>query len=180
MVNEALIAGTVPSGADPPAAVVNPAADTNGKSPSELQILQQEIAALKKALADQTVPSPTETVRMRRELAEIAAQRDSAANELRKIKRSQALADLAVGQHFNDAEYLDFILQKNNIEPDDAEKTSAFLQEFKKDHPRYFSLPVKSGAGSRPGAITESASVPAGTNRFDAVEMMLAGAPEIY
>ena len=76
--------------------------------------LQQEIAALKKALADQTVPSPTETVRMRRELAEIAAQRDSAANELRKIKRSQALADLAAGQYFNDAEYLDFILQKNN------------------------------------------------------------------
>ena len=151
--------------------------------PVELAALQQELAELKKSLRGiltQETLSGTEQIRC--ELQSTAAQRDHLHGELKLLQRNNQLQKLASGSGFNDVEFLDFLLQKHQIDPDDNTGATRFLQEFKAANPRYFSLPLKPGSGSRPGTNLHNgvSELPHGANRMAALESMLAGAPEIF
>lgn len=161
----------------PPENISTPGNENFGKD--AVAELQQEFAELKHAFFNYTRQNMPEIDRVREELQQTAAERDSSVKELNALKREKQLNILAGDFHFNDVEYLDFILQKNNISPDDTEQISSFMQKFRTSNPRYFILPVKSGAGSRPGNAPEYCRA-GGSKRMDALEMMLSGAPEIY
>ena len=184
MIDESVIAEADAPDIDIAAQLTHPPPEKTSQpdpSPSgqdAVAVLQQEFSALKHAFAEYTRQNMPEIDRVRAELRQTVAERDNSVSELNTLKREKQLNALAGDYHFNDVEYLDFILQKNNISPDNKEQTAAFMQDFKNRNPRYFILPVKSGAGSRPGSAPRSVSVQSGS-RMDALEMMLSGAPEI-
>jgi hypothetical protein len=178
MVDETLITTVTPGDG---AAVSPPIPPEAAESPhvAELNALQQEVAELKKSLT-QLAQSPANSLeQLRQELQTATGQRDQIRNELEQLQRSNQLTQLARTCGFNDVEYLDFLLQKNQIDITDTEAADQFIQQFKTANPRYFSLPVKPGSGSRPNGNRVSAVTGSG-NRMSALESMLADAPEIY
>lgn len=150
-------------------------------APDTLTALKHEVSELKKSLdgilARQVLPADEQ---IRRELQHTAAQRDQVHGELKQLQRTTQLQKLADRCGFNDVEYLDFILQKHQVDPIDTAGADRFLQEFKKASPRYFSVPLKPGSGSRPGTSPhqDTKLPPDGANRMAVLESMLAGAPE--
>ena len=142
--------------------------------------LQSDLQELKKQFSEFTRQNLPEIDRVRQELASTAAERDNTASELQKLRRENAIKNLAETYGFTEVEFLDFVLQKNQIDTDNAEAAANFMQQFKIAHPRYFALPVKSGAGSRPGSAQHSGTANAAGSRMDALENMLNNAREIY
>ena len=175
MVDESFIAAEAPpGGADNiPAAAAAP----ESPLPPTAEI-QQMFAELKQTLADIKQSRPQLEL-MQQELHNTALQRDNHAAELKKIKDAQTLQRIADDYSFNDMEYLEFVLQKNNVQCDDPESVKSFMQELKKSQPRFFNLQLKAGAGSRPGKA--AGNVPPGSElkRMDALEMLISHAREI-
>ena len=163
---EKTIKNSLPAGADPPALPENDAA-----------LLRSEVAELKNAFEQFVTREKPELERLHTELASTTSQRDEAAAELQKLRRSSAVADLAAAYSFADAEYLDYILHKNHIDPADGAAAADFMQNYRNAHPHNFKLPVKSGAGSRPEVLRSG--VYSTGNRMDALENLLSTAPEI-
>lgn len=177
LANEAAPYDGTASPSPPPAPdAVNAQLDT---SPEQLQTLQQELTALKKAFADYSTRNMPEIEQVKQQLRSATAERDNVAGELEKLRRHNAIKSLAAQYGFTDPEYLDFVLQKNQIAPDKSELADSFMQEFRKSNPRYFALPVKSGSGSRPGNAPVSGAASNANCRMDALEELLSSAPEI-
>ncbi len=141
--------------------------------------LREELIELKKAFSEFARNQLPEAERIRRELADTAAERDAASTELRKLKRTRDLAKLADEQGFNDTEYLDFLLHKHGVDLGDIENGRAFLRDFREGNPRYFNVPLKPGAGSRPESIGAPHGAAGSENGISELEMLLDSAPEI-
>ncbi|MBR7144342.1 MAG: hypothetical protein IKD10_05310 [Lentisphaeria bacterium] len=157
--------------------------ETAEKSPPEPPLpgksdLQQEVADLKRAFADYMHTAP-EIDRMRKELHETLQERDNHAAELKKLKQDQSLNSIANDYSFNDVEYLEFILQKNHVQLDDPQAVKSFMQQLKTEKPKFFNLPLKPGAGSRPGNAVENVFPGGNLKRMDALEIMISNAREI-
>lgn len=179
MFDESLISDTALPGADPPAPAI-PAVDTHGTKgvpENSASDIRSALAEFKQTLTDITRKNMPEIEQVRCELQQTAAERDQAAGELKQLKRDNMLKKLAENHGFSDLDYLDFILQKNNIDPADDAPCNDFMQKLKTTHPRYFISPVKSGSGSRPGNAPMPVSSSRG--RMEALEMMLTSAPEV-
>ena len=181
MVDDSLIRGPSPP-EDPSPSVSFPEVHKPPQSPcpDDISSLQQELTELKNSFAHWITQNNPSLEQMRQELANTTVQRDEAASELQRLKRTGALNHLAAQYNFCDVEYLDFVLQKHDITPDNQEAVAEFMKDFKQQNPRWFILPVKAGAGSRPGAAPSNIGMPANGNRTDMLEMMLSGAPEIF
>ena len=147
----------------------------------KLAELQAELTALKNAFSEYQLKDMPEIDRVKNELQLAAEERDQAANELKELKRKQQLELIAGEHHFNDVEYLDFMLHKNNIDLFQNEKITEFMQTLKKSNPRCFTVPLTPGAGSRPYA--DAGKISSGRrsdSRLDVLENMLSTAPVIY
>ncbi len=179
MFDESLISDTALPGADPPAPAIAAVEPNGAKSAPENSAsdIRSALAEFKQTLTDLTRKNMPEIEQVRCELQQTAAERDQAAGELKQLKRENMLKKLAENHGFSDLDYLDFILQKNNIDPAENTPCNDFMQKLKTTHPRYFISPVKSGSGSRPG----NAPMQIGNcrGRMEALEMMLTAAPEV-
>ena len=167
MADETIITDGVPSGAPSPP----PSEDMTDR-------LQQELTELKEAFAGYLKQQKPELDHLRNELATATAQRDNTAVELARLQRQNQLEAISGKYGFNDVEYLDFVLTKNNIAPDDKNGVSKFMQHYKNINPRYFTVPVKAGSGSRPGSAPSNTAASGG--RMDILEIMLSSAPEVF
>ena len=176
MVDESFIAA-----AAPPCDTPLPVAEKSSPeaAPPGGNDLQHEIAELKRAFADYMHKDIPEIDRMRKELHETARERDTHAAELKKLKQDQSLSSIAADYSFNDVEYLGFILQQHQVKLDDPQAVKSFMQQLKADKPRFFNLPLKQGAGSRPGNAPENVFPGGKLKRMDALEMMISNAREI-
>jgi len=150
--------------------------DENAQS---VEHLQSELQALKNAFSEFARQNMPEIEQVKQQLRSATAERDNVAGELEKLRRHNAIKSLAAQYGFTDPEYLDFVLQKNQIAPDKSELADSFMQEFRKSNPRYFALPVKPGSGSRPGNAPVHGAASAVSCRMDALEELLSSAPEI-
>ena len=61
--------------------------------------------------------------------------------------RSNRIRELAAKHKCEDADYLDYLAEKNGIDLSDEAKTGEFIEKLKKEQPRYFAADVKPGAG---------------------------------
>ena len=175
MVDESFIAAEAPPGD----AVTIPEEQALSESPlPPAAEFQQMFAELKQSLAEFKQSRPELEV-VRKELRETALQRDNHAAELKKLKVAQTLQSIADDYSFNDVEYLEFVLQKNNVQCDNPEAVKSFMLELKKSKPRFFNLQLKSGAGSRPGQAVGNVQIGSGVKRMDALEMLISHAREI-
>lgn len=162
------------SGQPPPGASGFPSPAGNPARDAELVA---EIQKLKEHLKEVESRQLPEAERFKRELAELTAERDAATGELRELKRRQSVAALAGQHHFNDPEYLDYLLDRHGIDPGDERATADFLRNFRRAQPRFFNVELKSGAGSRPDVgSNHGLTAPGGT---DGIAALLADAPEI-
>ena len=177
MVDESFIAAAAPP-CDTPLPVAVEKAVPEHALPGGTD-LQHEVAELKRAFADYMHKEIPEIDRMRKELHETARERDTHAAELKKLKQDHSLSSIAADYNFNDVEYLGFILQKNQVQLDDPGAIKSFMQQLKADKPRFFNLPLKQGAGSRPGNAPENVFPGGKLKRMDALEMMISNAREI-
>lgn len=177
MVDESFIAAaSPPCDTEPSAATAASPPDPPMPGPNDLH---KELAELKQAFADFMQRKQPEIDRMRDELHNTARERDKHAAALKQLQAGNTLKRIAEDYSFNDAEYLEYVLQKNNICTDNADAVKAFMQELKKNKPRFFNLPLKSGAGSHPG-VNNGTALPSGDlKRMDALEFMISHAREI-
>ena len=177
MVDESFIAAAAPPcDTETSAAAASPLPDSPLPG---TQDVQKDIAELKKAFADFMQHKQPEIDRMREDLRNTVRERDDHAAELQQLKNGSNLKRIAEDYSFNDAEYLEYVLQKNHISADDADAVKAFMLELKKNKPRFFNLPLKAGAGSRPGTDRGNALHSGGLKRMDALEVMISHAREI-
>ena len=176
MVDESFIAAEAPP-CDTPKAV----AEKSLPQPPlpDRSDLQHEIAELKRAFADYMYKDLPEIDRMRKELHATAQERDNHVAELKKLKQDRSLNSIANDYSFNDVEYLEYILQKKHIQLDDPQAVKVFMQQLKADKPKFFNLPLKPGAGSRPGNAAENVVPDSNLKRMDALEFMISNAREI-
>lgn len=155
--------------------------NTAGQPPENLwNNLQQELKELKKSFADLKRQGLPEIEQVKQQLLDTVSERDNVAGELRILRRNNSIAALAEQYGFTDKEYLDFVLHKNQIDPEQTDRAAQFMQQFKAEHPRCFALPVKAGSGSRPGAAPHTGIGNNSGSRMDALENMLNHAREIY
>lgn len=76
---------------------------------------------------------------------QLTADRDRIQGELTAIRRSAKVRELA-GQHgFTDPDYLDYLLEKRALAPDDG-KTESFINELKNRSPKLFRIDLQPGA----------------------------------
>lgn len=75
------------------------------------------------------------------------AERDSAKKEHAALIRSNRIRELAAKHKCEDADYLDYLAEKNGIDLSDEAKTGEFIEKLKKESPKYFAADVKPGAG---------------------------------
>ena len=179
MVDEKITTAAHTGSASPPP--TGTPANTAVQPPENLwNDLQQELKELKKSFADLKLQGLPEIEQVKQQLLDTVSERDNVAGELRILRRSNSIAALAEQYGFTDKEYLDFVLHKNQIDPEQADQTAQFMQQVKAEHPRYFALPVKAGSGSRPGSAPLTGAGGSSTSRMDALENMLNHAREIY
>lgn len=164
------------SGLPPPEPNRLPSPAHAGEAENRAELIG-EIQRLKQHLKEVESRQLPEAERFRRELAELTAERDAAAGELRELKRHNAVAGLANAHHFNDPEYLDYLLDRHGIDPGDERATADFLRELRRAQPRFFNVELKSGAGSRPDVGSNHGLTAAGGT--DGIAALLADAPEI-
>ena len=162
------------SGPPPPGRPVLPAPAGNPARDAELVAEIQKLKEHLKKVESRQLP---EAERFKRELAELTAERDAATGELRELKRRQSVAALAGQHHFNDPEYLDYLLDRHGIDPGDERATADFLRTFRRAQPRFFNVELRSGSGSRPDVASNQVLPTAGG--ADGIVALLADAPEI-
>ena len=76
---------------------------------------------------------------------QLTADRDRIQGELTAIRRSTKVRELA-GQHgFTDPDYLDYLLEKRSLAPEDAE-TENFISDLKNRLPKLFRIDLQPGA----------------------------------
>ena len=110
MVDESFIAAEAPPDGNEPV----PEKGTLPEAPLPRQAeIQQMLAEMKQTLTEFMQQSRPELEKMQTILHNTVQERDNHAAELKQIKASQALQNIAADYSFNDVEYLDFILQKN-------------------------------------------------------------------
>lgn len=167
--------------ASPPenASASPPPVSTTGENAQSMEQLQGELQALKNAFSEFARQNLPEIDRVKQQLRDTAAERDNVAGELKHLRRQNAISSLAAQYGFTDPEYLDFMLQKHQIEPDKNDIANAFMLDLKKSNPRYFALPIKPGSGSRPGNAPVTGGSAMANCRMDALEELLSSAPEI-
>ncbi len=76
---------------------------------------------------------------------QLAAERDRIQGELTAIRRSTQVHALADQHGFTDPDYLDYLLDKRSIAPDDA-GAGQFMDELKNRSPKLFRVDLQPGA----------------------------------
>lgn len=84
-----------------------------------------------------------ETLRLERD--QLAAERDSIRAELAGLRRSARIRELAEQHGFTDPDYLDYLLDKKAMAPDDAD-TASFMADLKNKSPKLFRISLQPGA----------------------------------
>lgn len=76
---------------------------------------------------------------------QLTAERDRIQGELAAIRRSARVRTLAEQHGFTDPDYLDYLLDKRSLAPDDA-GTGSFMDELKSRTPKLFRVDLQPGA----------------------------------
>ncbi len=81
--------------------------------------------------------------------AEAAA--EAVKTEKAALEHENAISALAAEHKFTDREFLKFKFQSGKIDPRDAEAAKTFIENLKKDSPKYFTVDVNTGGAGTGG-----------------------------
>jgi AraC-like DNA-binding protein len=88
---------------------------------------------------------------LKRNLKLAAGERDRHRDELRQIQQRSRVSEIAGQFNFNDPEYLEYLIGKNQLELDDSEQVRDFMTRVREEMPRHFKVELRPGGGSNPG-----------------------------
>mgnify|MGYP002770450003 CR=1 FL=1 len=106
-------------------------------------------------------------------------ERDNAKKEHAALIRSNRIHELAAKHKCEDADYLDYLVEKNSIDLSDEVKTNAFIEKLKKEQSKYFTADVKPGAGPGDPPKDQPPSKPVPNDRIGSIIEQLKNAPEV-
>ncbi len=123
---------------------------------AQLKDKDKEMETLQSQLTDESQRMQDEVQKQLAELSgkveTLAAERDTLIKERDSALRSVRVREIAqsneTGAVFSDPEYLGFLLDKAQVDVNDAEKVTEALMGFKENMPEMFKVDAKGGSGS--------------------------------
>ena len=116
---------------------------------------------------------------LRHDLDAAVKERDEIRAERDELRRKNRIGAIARDSGCDNAEFLDFLANKAQIDLDDDQAVARFVANAEHDHPALFRSRLQPGTGGAavpaPGATPASAEVP---DRIGAIVAALGGAPE--
>lgn len=106
-------------------------------------------------------------------------ERDNAKKEHAALIRRNRISELAAKHRCEDADYLDYLAEKNGVDLSDEAKTSEFVEKLKKEQPKYFAADIKPGAGPADPPKGQPEPKPDPGDRIGSIIEQLNNAPEI-
>ncbi len=106
------------------------------------------------------IPEKEELLALRRERDELVLERDRIQGELTAVRRRQAIQELAGKHGFSDPDYLDFLLTREKIAPED-DGVAGFMTGLQERSPKLFRIAL------HPGAPKPAPRTPAASERTD-------------
>ena len=106
-------------------------------------------------------------------------ERDNAKKEHAALIRRNRISELAAKHKCEDADYLDYLAEKNGVDLSDEAKTGEFIEKLKKEQPRYFAADIKPGAGPADPPKGQPEPKPEPGDRIGSIIEQLNNAPEI-
>ena len=94
-------------------------------------------------------------------------------------QRRNRISELAAKHKCEDADYLDYLAEKNGVDLSDEAKTSEFVEKLKKEQPKYFAADIKPGAGPADPPKGQPEPKPEPGDRIGSIIEQLNNAPEI-
>lgn len=118
-----------------------------------------------------------EISQLKKNLKLLAEERDRHRDELRQIRLRGRVTEIAGQFNFNDPEYLEYLVGKNQLELDDREQVRDFMARIREEMPRHFKVELRPGGGSNPG-YDHHADFTSARQSGDVMQM-LCHAPEV-
>ena len=87
---------------------------------------------------------------LRHQVELLSNEKESAFKELNDLKFNSRVQELASQGKFTDANYLGYLLRRDEIDISDAEKSAAYVGELRESKPELFRADIAPGAGSMP------------------------------
>ena len=106
-------------------------------------------------------------------------ERDNAKKEHAALIRRNRISELAAKHKCEDADYLDYLAEKNGVDLSDEAKTSEFVEKLKREQPKYFAADIKPGAGPADPPKGQPEPKPEPGDRIGSIIEQLNNAPEI-
>ena len=99
-----------------------------------------------------------EKERLELDIKNISLERDRLRESHDKLLRQQMVRELAGKYRFSDADYLDYLASRENIDLADEEACSKFIEKMRFEKPGSFESTLKSGSGSGIASATPIAA----------------------
>lgn len=139
----------------------------------------EECSTLSKAIEQGRV----ELEGVRNKLNSALHNEELAKSELASMVRRDGVKALAQKYSFTDHEYLDFLLNKKELNLEDSESIDSFMTQLSSENPKFFELEISGGSGSGVDNLifTPKSSSAVGAGRINStgdIASMLDSAPE--
>ena len=110
--------------------------------------LAGELESLRSRAAEAEREKLGEKERLELDIKNISAERDNLKKSHDRLLRNQLIRELAGKNRFPDADYLDYLAAKENVDLTDAQACAAFIEKMRQEKPDSFEVTLKSGSGS--------------------------------
>lgn len=164
--------------------------DNIGKEDPEVQRLKEELAEAKKQLDDIDAAKLSELEKAQKQIenlkkniadrdgtiAALTSERDGANASLAKFKRDNSVKSIAKKHGFDDDVYLDMLLKNGDIDLDKEDAVNSFMENLKKDKPKFFNVSDGIKPGNPPAPAPQKKDIDNGTT-IDKLMNSLENAP---
>lgn len=120
--------------------------------------LSGELEELKARNAEVERAKLSEKEQLELDIRNISEERDQLKKSHERLLRNQMIRDLAGKNRFSDADYLDYLAEKENVDLGNEDACSAFIEKMRELKPEAFEATLKSGSGSGISSVLPSAA----------------------
>ena len=110
--------------------------------------LTEELDRLRAKVEESEREKLGEKERMELDIRNLSMERDQLKASHDSLLRRQTVRELAVKSRFSDADYLDYLISRNNVDPADEKACLEFIEKMRLEKPDSFESTLKSGSGS--------------------------------
>lgn len=125
-----------------------------------------ELEELRSRAAEAEREKLGEKERLELDIKNISAERDQLKISHDRLLRNQQVRELAGKSRFTDADYLDYLAARENVDLADEQACADFIEKMRQEKPGSFEATLKSGSGSGAVSVSQSTAVTANHDRI--------------